>query len=47
MARIKDQAFEVFVDCWQTYDPEATGFISIDSLELLIADLIQEELKRR
>ena len=40
MARIKDDAFDAFVECWQTYDPQATGFIAVNNLELLIADLI-------
>ena len=47
MARIKSDTFETFVNCWQNFDAEATGFIDIDDLELLITDLIQAELRKR
>ena len=45
MARIKEEAFDVFVECWQKYDPAATGYIAVDDLELLIADVIKKEVK--
>ena len=42
--RVRDGTIQTFIDCWQTFDPKATGLIPVDELESLIVNLIKAEL---
>lgn len=43
--KIQNETLEVFQSFWKKYDPEATGMISIEQIENLVLDFVDEEFK--
>lgn len=43
--KIQNETLEVFQSFWKKYDPKATGMISIEQIENLVLDFVDEEFK--
>lgn len=43
--KIRNETLEAFKNYWKKYDPNATGMITIDQIENLVLDFVDEELK--
>jgi hypothetical protein len=43
--KIQNETLVVFQSFWKKYDPNATGMISIEQIENLVLDFVDEEFK--